>query len=180
MSRIRRGSRRFALVAANAGLLGVLLVGCGGGGGDDPDVASVSGAPSGTATGAPGNDRDRALKYAACLREHGLDVPDPEPGVNGNAFEGAPEEPGSAQARAMEACASLRPDGGQLTKDDPKAHDDQLKLAKCLRDNGVEVRDPQPGEPMVMPFGPNGDTTKLDAAMAKCGQQSGAQGAQPR
>lgn len=167
-------------MAAHAGLLGVLLVGCAGGDGGAPKVATVSDGASGKSGTAPGNDRDRAVKYAACLREHGLDVPDPEPGVNGNAFEGAPGEPGSAQARALEACASLKPDGGQLTRDDPQAADDQLKLAQCLRANGVDVQDPRPGEPLFMPLGPGGDSAKLDAAMAKCGAPAAGQGAKPR
>src|SRR3712207_1460581 len=55
------------------------------------------------------DDRERmeqaALKHAQCLREHGLDVPDPKPGGGGlvKVGPGTAGEP-ARQRRAMEAC----------------------------------------------------------------------------
>lgn len=68
-------------------------------------------------------DFARALKFAQCMRSHGVQIPDPQPpgsgpttashkgsGGNGN---GPPIDPNSPQfKRAQQACASVLPGGG--------------------------------------------------------------------
>ena len=74
---------RKTTLAATLLTAAVLLTGCGT---DKPDtqVASGTGAqqPEATATSAPPSlSRDEmAIKFTQCLREQGLNVPDPEPG----------------------------------------------------------------------------------------------------
>jgi hypothetical protein len=74
--------RRNQLMLALLGLgLALALVGCGG----SPDgdrVASLSGAGATGTTRAPANGASRdpeqaALAFARCMREHGVDMPDP-------------------------------------------------------------------------------------------------------
>ncbi len=48
--------------------------------------------------------------------------------------------------------------------------DDPAKLTKCLRDNGLDVKDPEPGTGEVRLPDPG---PALDAAMTKCAQYAG-------
>jgi hypothetical protein len=58
-----------------------LAVAACGGGGKANGVASLSGANKPTATTSPGgshDDRQAALDFARCMRQHGIDMPDPK------------------------------------------------------------------------------------------------------
>ena len=67
--------------------------------------------------------RDAALKFARCMRAHGVDVPDPQPGSGGIMLQKraggsgsgtahvAPDVSSPAFKRAQEACQSLMPGG---------------------------------------------------------------------
>lgn len=62
----------------------------------------------------------------------------------------------------------------------PAGDGDVAKWTKCLRDNGIDVRDPEPGTGRIeLP----GESPALDAAMRKCEQyntgSSGSTGADP-
>src|ERR1044072_4366485 len=123
----------------------VLLAGCGQGQRQDPGVASIS-TPNAPSTSAAANaaktDEDKAREFAKCMREHGVDMPDPEVGdgkvrikING----------GKGDKRkidaANEACKSLMPGGpkGPVSAQDL---DRARALAKCMREHGVNVPDP--------------------------------------
>lgn len=131
-------------------LLALALAGCGDAGGDD-QIPTAGGSAEPEATGQrAGGDlseqemHEKALEFAACMREHGVDMEDPEPGEGIRVrIEGDP-----AQAEAAEqACRHLLPDGGAPPGSDPDARDDMLAFARCMRDNGVEsFADPQEGE----------------------------------
>jgi|Tabmets5t2r1_1033131.scaffolds.fasta_scaffold10957_2 hypothetical protein len=62
-------------------VLGLLLAVAACGGGDKGGgVASLGGAGSATSTTTPvagGSDRQKALDWARCMRQHGIDMPDP-------------------------------------------------------------------------------------------------------
>ncbi|WP_219517225.1 hypothetical protein [Nonomuraea ceibae] len=107
-------------------------------------VSSASAAPTASASPAATADpEEQGRKFAACMREHGVDMPDPEPGGNVRVL-------GKAQAgkaefeKAMAACRSLAPfkDRGELTPEDEER---MRAYAKCMRDNGVDMPDPEPG-----------------------------------
>jgi hypothetical protein len=56
--------------------------------------------------------RDQFVKYAQCMREHGIDMPDPGPD-GGLMIRQRPGDGGEAKVKkAQEACKSLRPGGG--------------------------------------------------------------------
>jgi hypothetical protein len=113
-------------------IVGVLAAGCG----DD----AAGGANS--AADRESKARDAALKYAQCMREHGVDMPDPS-------FEGGritqtnPDGnvPPAKLADADKAC-------GKDTEDDdgPQLSDEQqqefkeaaLANARCMREHGIE------------------------------------------
>jgi hypothetical protein len=77
MTRIRMGLLLGLLLA-----VGVAVAACGGdGGGKSDGVASLGGAGKATATTRAGASSDltqAALAYGRCMRQHGINLPDPE------------------------------------------------------------------------------------------------------
>lgn len=118
--------------------LTLFVTACGGGtGGSDKkqDGSSQSGGSSG------GTDADNALKMRKCLRDNGVDAPDPKPGEDPRGMTvgaGADQE---AMKKAMEKCGMTGPGaGGEI----PQAEKDKaLAQAKCMRDNGFDMPDPE-------------------------------------
>ncbi|MDN3352640.1 hypothetical protein [Actinomadura sp. DC4] len=129
------------------------LAGCGGSHGGSA-AASAS---------ASANAQDTAVKFAACMRQHGVEVSDPKPGDPGVRMKTRLNE--TQMNAAMKACQQYRPKGA-LDPDDPKAHDQMLKTAQCLRQHGVDVADPQPGKGIQLHV-TRGDT-KVQKAIEAC------------
>jgi hypothetical protein len=135
---------------ATAVLLAVTtLSGCGAGD-DDPEIPSAgSGSPaSDDSPSAPSGEAtsrdDMLLRYAQCLRRHGVDVEDPESGEGIQLQIESEEEQATADA-AQKACEQYAPPPGE---EDPEAErEDMLETARCMREHGVETfPDPKPGE----------------------------------
>ncbi|MFI7129653.1 hypothetical protein ACIBQ1_28415 [Nonomuraea sp. NPDC050153] len=149
--------------------LTLTLAACGSGDGGGSDVASVSGTGTQAAASAkPSEDpQDRGLKFAQCMRENGVDVPDPEPGKGiMMKFDGSvPEEKVKA---AQEACKQYAPTmGGQGGQVDPKRAEALRKVAQCMRDNGVEsFPDPEGGGMRIT--GTVGEDPDFKSAQQKC------------
>jgi hypothetical protein len=151
-----------------AALAVVALIGAGCSSGSDDGTGTA------TATGGSGKltARDKAVKFAECIRAHGVsDFPDPNAR---NDFEYGVSVSPAVWQRATTACKSLQPPGTLSSKRTPTQQSASLRFARCIRDNGVkDFPDPVNGEPLV-------DTTKipssnqpggmtiLNAAMAKC------------
>ncbi|WP_258572286.1 hypothetical protein [Actinomadura parmotrematis] len=112
-----------------------LAAACGGGGGR-------TGASSASPTA---NVQDKGVQYAQCLRQHGLDVKDPEPGKGLMlTLKGVPKD---VVDKAMEACRQYDPMAEQSGAVDPKMEENGRKYAACMRQHGVEkFPDPQPGQ----------------------------------
>jgi hypothetical protein len=123
----------------------VTLAGCGGG--SKTPVASV-GDPSASASSNGGSDvptdaYQRSLKFAGCLRSHGVNMPDPDPNQPAGAMPAIPAggPDASKVSKAYEACqryAPPPPPSGPGTMSDPAVH---LKFNKCLRAHGIKVSD---------------------------------------
>jgi hypothetical protein len=117
--------------------------------------------------------RDKAVKFAECIRAHGVsDFPDPN---EKNQFEYGVSVTPAVWERATTACKDLQPPGTLSAKRTPKQQSASLRFAQCIRDNGVkDFPDPVNGEPLVNTYKipssntPNGMAI-LDAAMHKCG-----------
>jgi hypothetical protein len=88
----------------------------------------------------------RNLKFAECLREQGLDVPDPEPGKGMTLKFGPGNDQQKVQA-AMEACREWAPQGmAGGAAPDPSRDATIREYAQCMRDNGVDAfPDPEGG-----------------------------------
>ena len=113
-----------------------------------PQVASLDEGPSEpTASSEAGNVDDGGLAFAQCMRENGIDFPDPDPdggfGPNSSALADLDfNDP--KFLRAVDACAALRPQGSPLDQQFDEAQQEAvLKLTKCMRKNGIDIPDPQ-------------------------------------
>ena len=164
--------RKRTMVVAAAGAA-LLLGGCG----QEQDagkVASLTSSNPTTSAGAPkkgGFELDDLRKYAKCLRDHGVEVPDPDP--NSGRIKLAPDNPDDPKAKAaLDACKSLVPNGGPPPTMDAAELDKWHKRAQCMRDHGVHMEDPSPDKELQ--FGaPGDDPAKVNAAMKACGIEIG-------
>ncbi|GGM39775.1 hypothetical protein ACFFX1_31260 [Dactylosporangium sucinum] len=119
------------LYAATAVLaLALTVAGCGG----KAEETGTQASPSASAD--PGA---KALKFAQCMRENGVNVPDPEPGKGVMMkFDGSVSQ--EQVQKAMEACREWAPQGmNGGGGGDPQQEARMRKYAQCMRANGVEA-----------------------------------------
>jgi hypothetical protein len=162
--------RMSLLGAAGAGLALLLFTGCSAGdsGSEVASISSPQAAPSEAA--GPGKadsaaDLDAERKYAKCMREHGIDMPDPSD--DGAARMAIPmDDPKSKDA--LDACRKLLPGGGTPKKRSPEELDKARAQAKCMREHGIDMPDPgADNQAVTLPA--NGDSSTFEKAMKECG-----------
>jgi hypothetical protein len=141
-------------------LASLLLVGaCSGGTAEEPGIATLATAAPAAAGGAaptvrpslsPEDREEALLAFAACMRDNGIDMADPEFGLDGRANMGTlfgelDQDDAKVQA-ATAACDSLLPSS---LADDPVLQAERqeilIEFAQCMRDNGVDMADPVAG-----------------------------------
>jgi hypothetical protein len=157
----RWGKRPFAALA----LVGIIGAGCGANAPSDTNRASASGSSS--ISSSPGGTtatttaRDKAVKFAECIREHGVaDFPDAN--AKGEFVFGINVSP-EVWTKAVDACKALQPAGTLSATRSPKQQSAGLKFGQCIRDNGVpDFPDPVQGEPLI-------DTERIPSANRKGG-----------
>jgi hypothetical protein len=162
--------KRWLLLAA---ALAMLLAGCGSGASAE-GIASLedqaAADESSTTAAAAATDPEQAmLDYAQCMRDQGIDMPDPQMGPGGGAFgftiQGEPgdgPEDGEIQrmTEADEACRHLLEGIVQEFEmpDMSEMQDQMLAFSQCMRDHGVDMPDPEFSEDgSVTMFGGPGD-----------------------
>jgi len=165
-------------VGALAIALGLTAAACGGGSGDSNGVASLTNtggtttnSSSGSGEASPKDRREAELKFAQCMREHGIDMPDP---VNGR-FD-LKVKPGDQRKAedAQKACGKFLQNVAphlseeQQAKMRQAAHD----YANCMREHGIDMADPQfqegGGMTMRMPEHTRADDPKFKDAQKAC------------
>jgi hypothetical protein len=152
--------------------LALALAACGGTTAKDDGVASANGgAASADPTASPSAKTDpqqAALKFAKCMREHGIDMPDPkmdEGGLQISLPRGVtPEKAEKAQKACAHLMESAIPEGEKPSAED---YDQMVKFAQCMREHGIDMPDPKPGEPMRIKM-QGGSKEKMDAAHEAC------------
>ena len=131
------------------------LAACGGG----------SDGPGGAGGGANADDKafQGALKFAQCMRQHGVDMPDPQRGANGRvtirsgergpkkgaggmnkSFSAGPMDPKFKAANS--ACSKYLTKGGGKAPspaEQAKRQDAILAYARCMRSKGINMPDPK-------------------------------------
>ncbi|MFD1539217.1 hypothetical protein [Nonomuraea guangzhouensis] len=159
---------RRGILAAIPLALALALTGCGANEGSGANVASVSsGKPAAAPSASAGEDRAaKGLKFAQCMREHGVPMDDPEPG-KGVMLKLDNSVPRETAEKAQEACKEYAPnmDGG--AKADPKMAEQMRKYSQCMRDNGVEAF-PDPDGGMLRMDSAAGEDPDFKTAQEKC------------
>jgi len=175
-------------------LLAVCLAACGGAAADEGDeVASLSD----TSTTAPVegelDPEAAAIAFTECMRENGVDMEDPTVDADGNVVPGMPTDlpdPNEGEAAvpidgalgeemqgAFEECGDLLEGTafGFTQGDVTGLQDELLELAQCLRDQGLDVADPdlsggevEGGGPGGGPFGIDFQDPEVQAALEVC------------
>lgn len=129
-------------IVAVAALLLAGLSACGQDG-DGSGIASANGggaAPTASASAAATAD---FTKYAQCMRDNGIEMGDPDPNTGRPDIDINNIDMDKFRA-AQEKCRDLLPAGGMRGTLDA-AQQEQLRVfAQCMRDNGIDMPDPDP------------------------------------
>ena len=153
---MRNGSMR-ALVAVTGVICALgMVAGCGG-----KDSAGAAASASNAAQSA----EDYNLKFAQCLRDAGFNVSDPSDNQDPR------NENAGGDAAAFNAAADKcreklgTPPGGDGSQDlnNPDVIKEDIAMAECLRADGYDVKDPEPGKGLSLDLG-----TIPDSAIQKC------------
>ncbi len=89
------------------------------------------------------SQEERSREFAKCMRDNGVDLPDPEPGGEPGGF-GEVDRTDPDFERARQACREFLPGGGDLSKLDPGKLDQLRAFTQCMRGNGIDIPDPDP------------------------------------
>ena len=161
----RRRETGFGLVTTLGTLALIVLVSACGGGGGGNQVATLGGD---SASGASDNNgsgsdhepteqerQDAFRKYAQCMREHGVEMADPQFNdgggvtINGGPAAGSEQQDPQEFEAADKACQKHLKgvvDGRKKNIDpeqEQKMKEQALAFAKCMREHGVDMPDPQ-------------------------------------
>jgi hypothetical protein len=147
------------------------LAACGSGGGTGTTGNAGSGA----------DDRQaELLAFAQCMREHGVDMPDPEVDSKGRVRMrvGGKDTPRATMEAAQKACQDKAPGmgGGDGAGDaDPAIQEYGLKLAECMREHGIEkFPDPTGNGIRITPdMGIDPDDPAFQKAQSECEDEVG-------
>ena len=151
------------MLAAATGVICALgmVTGCGG--------KDSTGAASST-TAAADSAEEYNLRFAQCLRDAGFDVSDPS-----NNKDVRNESAGGDAAAFNEAAQKCQeklgpPPGGDGAEDlnNPYTIKAGIEMAECLRAEGYDVKDPEPGKGLSLDL-----STIPDSAIQKCAAGSG-------
>jgi hypothetical protein len=157
------------LVAALAATASLVVAGCGG----DSET------PASSKQGVNAATKKALLQYAQCMRDHGVNMPDPtftEGGARVTMRQEKGADPDKTRA-AEEACKSYQDQvkPPEMSADDQKKMKDAaLKNAQCMRDHGIDFPDPEFGEGgrMMQKIGPGSgidpNSQKFKDAMKAC------------
>ena len=110
----------------------------------DSGIATAGGKSSASAHPSASVDpQEQARQFAQCMRDHGVDMPDPDTaGGPGGSIKITVSGPPGGMDAAMEACKDKLPNGGTPPSLDPQQQEQLREFAQCMRDHGVDMPDP--------------------------------------
>ncbi len=164
---------RFAALAAATALV---LAACGGTGDATsptlPSLTDTTTAGEQTTTTVSVDPEEAMLEYTACMRENGVDMPDPSSGEGGVFSIGGDDLDFEAFEEASAACDPLLEaafgDFELSPEQEAEFRDQELAFAKCMRDEGIDWPDPSPDGNPVIDLGSDDDPETLNEAMQAC------------
>jgi hypothetical protein len=143
MTRMRMGLLVGLLLA-----LALAVAACSGGGDKPGGVASLGDGRATSTTNPGGGDPIQAdVARARCMRQHGINMPDPKLDANGHTSwelpRGvSPDDPKFKAAR--QACRRYRENGGEAERPSPQQQQEMVAFARCMRQHGINMPDPEP------------------------------------
>lgn len=186
-------------MGALAVLVAVLLAGCGSSGSSESTTEESNAASSGQA-GGPGGFAEISAETRSCLKEKGVELPEPGQGgpPGGGSFEGGPPaggppaggapqgfgKGGAKMKKAFEECGVELPQGkpGGGSPMNSGAFRKSIKeYAACMGENGYDLPEPNlSGEgPVFKESEVNREDPKFKAANEKCQSRLGMPGGPP-
>jgi hypothetical protein len=178
-------SMRLPLLAV--GLVAVLAACSSGGPGASVATLEEPGASQAAASSAPTDPQEAFLAYAQCMRDEGIDMPDPEI-IEDSSGEGTvsggirveingtgpdKEEFREAEATCKKHLANVvdSPTSRGLS---PEDEEKLLAYARCMREHGIDMPDPQDGGLIINEEGADGanldpNDPEFQAAQEACG-----------
>jgi hypothetical protein len=128
-----------SLLAAVLSTSALVLVACG-------DNAGAGGESS---ANREAEMQEAQIKFARCMREHGIDMDDPKPGERGIRLavpEGvSPEKAQAANEECKKYLDAIKPP--ELSEEQQKeAREAALAHSRCMREHGIDFPDPKFGE----------------------------------
>lgn len=152
---------------------GTTTAGSGDSGSASDTASASSSATSGTGISTESIKREKAVKFAECVRAHG--VPHfPDPDSSGD-FNFGVDVSAAVFTAAVNACKALQPPGTLSAKRSTAQQSAALRFAQCVRARGVpDFPDPLNGQPVINTYlipssSRPGGMTILNAATHKCG-----------
>ncbi|MEV4110935.1 hypothetical protein [Nonomuraea sp. NPDC049695] len=151
--------------------LALALAACGGTAPKEDGVASAGGGTSAASPSASPSasldPQEAGLRFARCMREHGVNVPDPQ---NGNIrVEGDKSMGRDKMDKAQKACQPILDAVVRDRTPSAQDYDQMVKFAQCMRQHGIDMPDPKPGEGMRFEIR-KGSEEKIEAAHKACEQ----------
>jgi hypothetical protein len=169
-------------------LLAVAALGLSACGGSEEETEAASGEP----TAAEDEQlREAQVKFAECMREQGIDMPDPKPGgqqvfkVGGDSGID-PQEFEEASEECEKYRSEIRPNLSDEEREEFKER--ALEFARCMREQGIDMPDPQIAEDGGVRIGGGGEgrgrsfdpeDPDFQAAQEECGGDIGMRREQP-
>lgn len=177
-------SHRFTNAASTVrGVLGgavliLVLAACGVGAAPSGVASLESPGADGAASAAPSASLDpeaAQLAFARCMREHGIEMPDPQTAPGGGTvvqIGGDGVDPAKLQ-EASQACDHFLKDAfGGRQEPDPAMLDKMVKFAGCMREHGIDFPDPGADGNQVFTFGggdgPDPNSSEFQTAQKAC------------
>ncbi|HVY97356.1 MAG TPA: hypothetical protein VHA54_10400 [Solirubrobacterales bacterium] len=133
------------------------------------------GSGSGSGSGESSAREDAGIEFAECMREHGVEMEDPKPGQNITL-----ENDDAATRRAAAACNGKLDGAGQelSAEEDEEFREGWLAFSQCMRDEGIDLADPQflgPGKVHLGIAGVDTSSPAFEAAAEACRDEVPAQ-----
>ena len=169
-----------------AAVLALVVAACGGGG-ESEGVASIADLSQvTTSTAAPLADdlvidEEKVLAFAACMRDGGIDFPDPVVDSDGNVGFDLMAMRDLAEVDEEEINAAFEPcvfhlegvNFGFERVFDAEFQDEVVVFAACMRDNGIDMPDPDfsgimEGRPLFPGWEPELDDPDFEVAFEAC------------
>jgi len=133
-------------------VLAVVFTGCTIGGEESQGVVTIDSTTQTTFVDEETTFEEGVLNFAQCMREEGINFPDPTFDIDGNPeFDNLEIENEDEFENAFESCEDILRNALPEQFDlDPEVEaalvDASLEFSQCMRDQGIDFPDPKPGE----------------------------------